>query len=435
MDRLAFAATTLALSTIIPSAYAQKYICGASKSGYTTLSATSTYTQSAPGFDLDTTPATSAKSCSSDKPFFFSAALPEGSYRVTVVLGSDKVSTTTVWAEARRLMLEKISTKPNASTTRTFDTNVRYPEFTDAVGTVQHVHLKPREIGNLDWDNKLTLEFNGDSPSIRSITIKPIKEPTLYLAGDSTVVDQDVEPWTAWGQILPRFFRPGVVVANHAESGETIKSFVTERRFAKIFSQIKSGDYLFLQFAHNDQKISPRTHKPVVPIDEYKALLVEYIAKTRAAGATPVLVTSMNRRTFDDTGHITNSLAGYPGAMREVAAQQHVALIDLNAMSKTLFEAMGPEASKKAFMHFPANAYPNQTKAISDDTHFNSYGAYELARCIVHGIRQNNLPVKKFLAKDIPDFNPAHPDSQPDFHLPATPIPATTPDVMKVPQV
>ena len=436
MNRFTLAASTLALATLLPSAYAQKYMCGAAKSGYTTLTTASAYTVSTPGFDLDSTPVISAKSCSSDKPFFFSAALPEGSYHVTVVLGSDKASTTTVWAEARRLMLEKISTIPNASTKFTFDTNVRVPEFTDAAGASQHVHLKPREVGNMDWDSKLTLEFNGDNPSVRSIAIEPIKkEPTIYIAGDSTVVDQDVEPWTAWGQILPRFPRPGVVVANHAESGETIKSFVGEQRFAKIFSQIKPGDYLFMQFAHNDQKIDHKTGQPVVPIDEYKALLVEYIAKARAAGATPVLVTSMNRRTFDDAGKITNSLAGYPDAMREVAAQQRAALIDLNAMSKTLFEAMGPEGSMKAFMHFPANAYPNQTKAISDDTHFNSYGAYELARCIVNGIRQNDLPLKKFLTKDAGNFNPAHPDSQPDFHLPATPIPASAHDVMKVPQV
>lgn len=436
MTRTTLAASALALAALLPTAHAQKFVCGAAKSGYTTLTAASAYTEASPGFDLATTPTVSAKSCSSDKPFFFSAAEPEGNYRVTVVLGSDKAATTTVWAEARRLMLEKIATSANASSKHTFDVNVRYPEFTDAVGTVQHVHLKPRERnGNMDWDHKLTLEFNGDNPGVRSITIEPIKkEPTLYIAGDSTVVDQDVEPWTAWGQILPRFFRPGVVVANHAESGETIKSFVGERRFDKIFTQIKPGDYLFMQFAHNDQKIDHKTGQPVVPIDEYKSLLTEYIAKTRAAGATPVLVTSMNRRTFDATGHITNSLAGYPDAMREVAREQHAALIDLNAMSKTLFEAMGPEGAKKAFMHFPANAYPNQTRAISDDTHFNSYGAYELARCIVDGIRQNDLPLKKFLTKDAVNFNPAHPDSQPDFHLPATPIPASTPDVMKVPQ-
>ena len=279
------------------------------------------------------------------------------------------------------------------------------------------VKLKPRELGILDWDHKLTLEFNGDHPSVRSIDIEPIPdEPVIYLAGDSTVVDQYYEPWAAWGQMLPRFFLPGIVIANHAESGETTKSFVAEHRLAKIMTTMKPGDYLFIQFAHNDMKPG------AVSLDEYKKLLTDYIAQTRAKGATPVLVTSMNRRTFDDAGHITNSFGPYPDAMREVAAQQKVALIDLNAMSKTLFEAMGPEGTLKAFMHYPADSFPGQTAAISDDTHFNSYGAYELARCIVHGIREANLPLTKFLDPTIPDFNPAHPDPQSDFHLPFTPI-------------
>jgi lysophospholipase L1-like esterase len=320
-----------------------------------------------------------------------------------------------VRAEGRRLMLEKVPTEPNASLTRSFDTNVRYPEIAGNPANV--VKLKDREQGILNWDHKLTLEFNGDHPSVRSISIEPIpNEPTIYLSGDSTVVDQYYEPWAAWGQMLPRFFLPGVVIANHAESGETTRSFVTEKRLDKIMSTIKTGDYLFIQFAHNDMKPG------AVSLDDYKRLLADYIAQTRAKGATPVLVTSMNRRTFDDSGHITNSFGGYPDAMREVAAQQKVALIDLNAMSKTLFETLGPEGSIKAFMHYPANAYANQPKAIDDDTHFNSYGAYELARCIVHGIRESNLPITKFLDPAVPDFNPAHPDPQPDFHLPATPI-------------
>jgi lysophospholipase L1-like esterase len=216
--------------------------------------------------------------------------------------------------------------------------------------------------------------------------------------------------------MLPRFFLPGIVIANHAESGETTKSFVGEKRLAKIMTTMRPDDYLFIQFAHNDMKPG------AVSLDEYKKLLISYITQTRRKGATPVLVTSMNRRTFDDAGHITNSLAGYPDAMREVAAQQKVALIDLNAMSKTLFEAMGPEGTLKAFMHYPADSFPGQTAAISDDTHFNSYGAYELARCIVHGIREAKLPLTKFLDPNIPDFNPAHPDPQSDFHLPFTPI-------------
>jgi lysophospholipase L1-like esterase len=411
-----------------------KYACGPANRMFATLSATSVYTATKAGFDLNTLPDFTGKSCTSDKPFFFSVPVSEGSYRVTVVLGGDQPATTTVWSEARRLSLEKISTAADSSKTETFDVNVRTPEIAGA--PTRHVRLKPREVGNLDWDAKLTLEFNGDHPSIRSISIEPISphEPTIYLAGDSTVVDQDVEPWAAWGQMLPRFFKPGIVVANHAESGETIKSFVGEQRFAKIFSLIQPGDYLFMQFNHNDQKISPRTHQPVVTLDEYKQLLTEYIAKARAAGATPVLVTSMNRRTFDDAGHITNSLGDYPATMRAVAASQHAALIDLNAMSKTLFEVMGPEGTLKAFMHYPANAFPNQTEAISDNTHFNKYGAYELARCIVHGIRAAKLPIRKFLIKNIPDFNPAYPDDRSTFNLPATPIPPQTHDVTKIPQ-
>jgi lysophospholipase L1-like esterase len=408
-------------------AHAQRFVCGKAGAGSAPLTATSIYTATTPGFDLNTTPDIDVNFCSSDKPFFFSIALPEGSYRVRIVFGADQASTTTVWAEARRLMLAQIYVKPKGSVTRTFDTNVRVPQI--AGDAMLSVKLKPREVGNLDWDNKLTLEFNSAHPSFRSLTIEPVKETTIYLAGDATVVDQDVEPWAAWGQMLPRFFRPGVILANHAESGETIKSFVGERRLAKIMSVIQPGDYLFMQFGHNDQKPN------AVSLDDYKKLLSDYIVQTRAKGATPVLVTSMNRRTFDAEGKITNSLAGYPDAMRQVAADQRVALIDLNAMSKTLFEAMGPEESMKAFMHYPANAFPNQTEAISDNTHFNKYGAYELARCVVHGIRAAKLPLRKLLTKDAVDFNPAQPDPRATFDLRAIPIPPKTTDVSKVPQV
>ena len=415
-----------------------KYACGPANRMFSTLSATSLYTDTKAGFDLNTLPEFTPKACTSDKAFFFSVPIPEGSYRVTVVLGGPQASTTTVKTEARRLMLEKIATKPNAAETRTFDVSVRVPEIKSSNGGPENrVRLKPREVGNLNWDPKLTLEFNGDHPSVRSISIESILPsahmPTVYLAGDSTVVDQDIEPWAAWGQMLPRFFSSGIVIANHAESGETVKSFQSEQRFAKIFSLIQPGDYLFLQFNHNDQKINPKTHEAAVPLEEYKSLFTEYVAKARAAGATPVLVTAMNRNTFDTAGHITNSLGDYPEAVRQFAAEQKVALIDLNAMSKTLFEALGPQAAFHAFMHYPANTYPNQPDPIDDNTHFNTYGAYELARCIVHGIRAANLPLAKFLSPDVPDFNPAHPDPQPAFHLPETPIQIKT-NVMKIPQ-
>jgi lysophospholipase L1-like esterase len=413
----------LYLSTSVP-AYAQlnpnlmKYACGPANRMFATLSPTSRFTDSTAGFDLVPSPGINGKACTSDKPFFFSVPIPEGNYRITVVLGGPQASVTTVRAEGRRLMLEKIATQPGESVTKSFDTNIRYHEISG--NPAAQVKLKSRELGILNWDHKLTLEFNGEYPSVRSIDIEAIgaktDEPVLYLAGDSTVVDQYYEPWAAWGQMLPRFFLPGIVIANHAESGETTKSFVGEHRLAKIMTAMKPGDYLFIQFAHNDMKPG------AVPLNEYKNLLTDYIAQTRVKGATPVLVTAVNRRTFDDAGKITNSLGPYPDAMREIAAQQKVALIDLNAMSKTLFDAMGPEGTLKAFMHYPADSFPGQTAAIEDNTHFNSYGAYELARCVVHGIRVANLPLTKFLDPTIPDFNPAHPDSQTDFHLPFTPI-------------
>jgi lysophospholipase L1-like esterase len=416
----------LFLLGFLPVAHGHKIVCGVAKQGDVELTTASRFTPSTPGFDLRTEAQVSPNSCTGAGPFFVSVAVPEGNYRVTVVFGGNDASTTTVRAEARRLMVEKVSVGARASVKRSFDVNVRFPEIG---GDARHlVNLKPRELDSLDWDHKLTLEFNGDRPSIRSIEIVPEKEPTIYLAGDSTVVDQTVEPWSAWGQMLPRFFRPGVVISNQAESGETIRSFINEMRLAKIMSTIEPGDYLFLQFGHNDQKPN------AVSLDDYKKLLAETIAQVRAKGATPVLVTSMNRRTFDEHGKITNSLAGYPDAVRKLGAAQHVVVIDLNAMSKILYEAMGVDGSLKAFMHYPANAYPNQPEPISDNTHFNGYGAYELARCVVKGIEDAKLPLRKFLVGDLGRFDPAQPDPQGGFFLPPTPLPAKSGDVSKVPQ-
>ena len=134
----------------------------------------------------------------------------------------------------------------------------------------------------------------------------------------------------------------------------------------------------------------------------------------------PVLVTSMNRRSFDSTGHITNSLGDYPEAMRQTGKEENVPVIDLNAMSKIMYVAWGPEKSIKAFVHFPPNTFPNQKEELKDNTHFTSYGAYELAKCIVNGIKQNVPSLAKFLKPNLPSFDPAHPDSFENFALPAS---------------
>lgn len=413
-----------------------RFQCASTPRGGDILSAGTLYTKPTPpetsafGFDLSTLPTRFAKdSCTGDKPFFFSVALPDGNYEVTLTLGGKAASTTTVRAEARRLFVDQLHLAAGASKQIVFNVNVRtktiYPapdEPTPTTG-LPEVRLKPREIDALDWDEKLTLEFNGDHPSVRSISIRPATVPTIYLAGDSTVVDQDKEPWAAWGQMLPVFFDSSVAIANNAESGETIKSFVGERRYAKIMSTIKPGDFLMIQFAHNDQKPGAGY---VPAATDYKKYLLQYIADARSHGATPILVTSMNRRNFDAGGKIVQTLGDYPQAMREVAADQKVALIDLNALSKTLFEALGPEGTLHAFVHYPANTFPDQPTELKDETHFNSYGAYELARAIVQSIREQHLPLEQFLRPNIPLFDPAHPEPFTAWKLPPCPFVSTT---------
>lgn len=426
-------ATTPIVTTVVPPALAGPvtYTCGVAKKGATALTPATLVSSTSAGWDLKTVPTIADGICSAaDQPFFFSIPVPPGNYRVTLALGGKEASTITIRAEARRLYIQTLPVAAGKTVTRAFDVNVRIPEFTKPDGTQGRVRLKQREIGNLDWDAKLTLEFNGVNPAFHSLTIEPLvgakAEPTLYLAGDSTMVDQDVEPWASWGQQLPRFFLPGVVVANHAESGESAISFLGEQRFAEILSLIKPGDYFFVQFAHNDQKIANA-------MPRYIQIMTDFVTQVRAKGAVPVIVTSMNRDSFDADGHITDTLGGYPQASREIAKDTNTALIDLNAMSKVLFEAMGPEGANHAFMKFKAGSYPGVDRDIADTTHFNNFGAYELARSIVHGIREDKLPIAKFLDASVPDFDPAHPDAFADFRLPYTP-PQQQGDVTQIPQ-
>ncbi len=352
----------------------------------------------------------------SDKPFYFSVAIPDGNYNITLNLGDTKGSSeTTVRVENRRLMLNYIKTRQGEVVEKTITVHVKDSIIRNQNGeNIGIVKLKPRERKYLHWDNLLTIEFNDKAPKVCSVIIQSNKTAkTIYLTGDSTVVDAQYEPWASWGQMLPYFFVPNeVVIANYAESGETLKAFEDRHRIDKIWNQIKPGDYLFIQFGHNDQKAGNSIKSG------YRKRLKEWIQKARQLGADPVLVTSMNRRVFDEDNKIINTLDDFPEAMREIAKEENVNLIDLNAMSKTLFEAMGPENSKKAFVYYPANAYSNQQNALADDTHFNPYGAYELAQCVVKSIVDQNLPLKKYISKKFRNFNPNKPDDVEKFHWP-----------------
>ena len=343
--------------------------------------------------------------CTNEKPFYFSVALPEGNYSVTVILG-DAVgdSVTTVKAELRRLMLERVETQPGKFATRTFIVNVRRPQ----IAGNGEVKLKDREKTTelWAWDEKLTLEFNDERPSVCAIEISRIDDlPTIYLLGDSTVADQPLEPYNSWGQMLTRFFRPVIAIANHAESGESLRSSIGAKRLDKVLSVMKPGDYLFIQYGHNDEK---EKGEGVGAFTTYATDLKRFASSARERGANPVLITPVQRRTFDKDGKITNSHGDYPEAVRRVAKEENVPLIDLNEMSKVLYESWGPEKSALAFKE-------------GDGTHHNNYGSYELAKCIVEGMRANKLPIQKYLVDDIPRFDPRRPDSFEGFKIPPSP--------------
>jgi lysophospholipase L1-like esterase len=377
-------------------ANAQKFTFGEPKPGYTRVAQTDLYTKEK-GYGWESAPTA--------PPRYFSVAVPEGNYKVTATLGDEKSpSVTTIKAELRRLMIEKVQTAPGEFVKKTFIVNVRNPQIPGG----GEVRLKPREKTSeaIAWDDKLTLEFTNSHPAVRDLEIEPVTDlPTIYIAGDSTSTDQPGEPFNSWGQMITRFFKPDIGVANHGESGESLRSFFGEKRLDKLISLIRPGDFLLVQMGHNDQKDSA---PGAGAFTSYKDFLKRIVASAREKGATPILITPMNRLTFDAEHKITNSLGDFPEAVRREAAEDHVALIDLNAMSKPFYEALGPVEAHKAF-------------AGSDTTHHSNYGSYELAKCIVQAIKTANLPLAAHVVDDFKSFDPAHPDPLATFDVPAEP--------------
>jgi lysophospholipase L1-like esterase len=244
---------------------------------------------------------------------------------------------------------------------------------------------------------------------VTNVTVEPAHVPTVYLVGDSTVTDVSPGPGASWGQILPRFFKPDVAIANHARSGASLKSFLAELRLDKVLATLVPGDWLMIQFGHNDQKKQwPQTY--VEADTTYRTYLRAYIAEARRRGAVPILITSPERCNFDERGQIAASLEGYPEAVRAVAHEESVALIDLNAMSKTLYETLGPGRAALAFRDDGR-----------DKTHHSNYGAYELARMVVTGVREADPALVGDLAGHLsPDakaFDPRQPDPPERFNL------------------
>lgn len=206
---------------------------------------------------------------------------------------------------------------------------------------------------------------------------------TLFIAGDSTAAQKyaDAAPETGWGMALPFFVRKGLAVSNHAVNGRSSKSFVDEGRLDVILGAIRPGDFLVIQFAHNDEKVADPV-RYTEPWTTYKDYLRLYVEGARARGARPVLATAVERRRFDSDGNALPSHGDYPAAMRSLAEEEQVALLDLQALSLALWQSLGVEETKKYF---------NWTATEQDNTHFNPPGAIEVARLVARELLRTRV--------------------------------------------
>lgn len=353
-----------------------------------------------------------AQNVKSNAPFTRNIEVPDGNYKVTIVLGSKKkAGKTVVRAENRRLMVDEVATKKGQFKTVEFVVNKRTPEIEKG----KRVKVKDREKNYNTWDNAINLEFTGAAPAVKEVKIeRDTTATTIFLCGNSTVVDQPYEPWASWGQMIPRWFGPEVSISNNAESGLTAGSFLGSYRLDKILTMMKKGDYVICEFGHNDQKEKMAGAGAWYNFSYYLKIFID---KVRAKGGNIIFVTPTQRRRFDDATHskILETHGDYPDAMRAVAKREGVPVIELHDMTRTFFETLGYENSKKALVHYPANTFPGQDKPLADNTHFNPYGAYEIAKMVVMGMKQLNLPIVKYLRSDWKDFNPAQPDDYNKF--------------------
>lgn len=363
------------------------------------------------GFDV-----LSSSSRSNGSPYYVSVAAEDGNYLVSVLLGDfEEEGRTTVRAESRRVFADDVCTLRGEFRVVRFVVNKR-SVFIDGDSEVL---IKERERLKLNWDDRLTIEINGERPACAGILIeRDTSALTVFLAGNSTVVDQDEEPWASWGQMITRFFTSDVSVANYAESGESAESFMRALRLEKALTEMRAGDYMFIEFGHNDQKLKGAGCGAFYSFSTNLKIMID---RVRERGGIPVLVTPTRRRFFRGD-EVVDTHEDYPEAVRVVASREGVALVDLQESTKVLYEALGCEESKRAFVHYPSGTYVGQTKDLADNTHFNAFGAYEVARLVVECVRECVPALAVYLRPDCGSFDPAVPDDPDVFHWVESPF-------------
>jgi DNA sulfur modification protein DndE len=222
----------------------------------------------------------------------------------------------------------------------------------------------------------------------------------IFLIGDSTMADKPLEdnPERGWGQMLPEFFSENVEVHNHAKNGRSTKSFIKEGRWQAVLDSLQAGNYVMIQFGHNDQKITDPT-RYADPHGAYKRNLQRFVNESREKGAQPILITPVMRRRFDELGQFYDTHGDYPDVVRELAEQMQAPLIDLHQSSRELIVSLGEERSKEIFLWVEPGKYARFPDGKEDNTHFSEHGARQIAGLVVKGFKELDLKLKDHLKK------------------------------------
>lgn len=226
---------------------------------------------------------------------------------------------------------------------------------------------------------------------------------TIWLCGDSTVCDQPLDraPVTGWGTPFAQYFDEDIVVKNRARGGRSTRTFMSEGRWKAVSDSLRSGDYVMIQFGHNDEAKEPQYKDRYTPVPDYKVNLETFINETRAKGAHPILVTPVTRMRFDKEGNMQETHKEYSAAVHEVGGKMDVPVIDLDKMSRDLLQEYGPETSKHLFMFLDSLENPHYPEGRKDWTHFNEYGARKMAQLVLKDLKQQKLPLADRITKKV----------------------------------
>lgn len=212
---------------------------------------------------------------------------------------------------------------------------------------------------------------------------------TIYMVGDSTMADKPYKngnPEKGWGQVFPLYFKEGISIENHAKNGRSSKSFIDEGLWAVVLERIKPGDYVIIEFGHNDQKKeSPERYS--APDTDYRKNLEKYVRETRTRGGIPVLATPIMRRRFDENGKFYDTHGRYPEVVREIAKEKNVPLLDLHKKTEELLTVYGKERSKELFLHIQPGEYASLPQGKEDDTHLSASGAFRVCDLAIEEIK------------------------------------------------